>query len=74
MSLDNGWRFTSTLLYNSRKAYESEFYTPANFYADVAVSKSIGKNWLLEGKYHDIAGQHTGNRAATVGVTYYWGK
>ena len=74
VSLDNGWRFTSTLLYNSRKAYESEFYTPANFYADVAVSKSIGKNWLLEGKYHDIAGQHTGNRAATVGVTYYWGK
>ncbi|MDO4171842.1 MAG: hypothetical protein Q4E63_00680 [Prevotellaceae bacterium] len=74
VSLDNGWRFTSTMLYNSRKAYDSEFYAPANFYADVAVSKRFGKNWLVEGKYHDIAGQNTGNRAATIGVTYFWGK
>lgn len=74
VSLNNGWRFTSTMLYNSRKAYDSEYYTPANFYADVAASKEINKNWLVEAKYHDIAGQHTGNRAVTVGFTYYWGK
>lgn len=74
VSLNYGWRFASTLLYNSRKAYDSEFYTPANFYADVTVAKNIGKQWLVEGKYHDIAGQHTGNRAVTVGVTYFWGK
>lgn len=74
VSLSDGWRFTSTMLYNSRKAYESEYYTPANFYADVAVSKEINKHWLVEAKYHDLAGQHTGNRAATVGFTYYWGK
>lgn len=74
VALPSGWRFTSTLLYNSRKAYHSEYYTPANFYADVAVSKRLCKNWLIEGKYHDIAGQHTGNRAGTIGVTYFWGK
>lgn len=73
VTLDNGWRMTSTMLYNSRKAYDSEFYTPANFYADVAVSKEFNKQWLVEAKYHDIAGQHTGTRAVTVGVTYYWG-
>lgn len=74
VSLVDGWRLTSTMLYNSRKAYDSEYYTPANFYADFGVSKEINKNWLVEAKYHDLAGQHTGNRAATVGFTYYWGK
>lgn len=74
VSLGNGWRFTSTMLYNSRKAYDNEEYTPANFYADVAASKEINKHWLVEAKYHDLVGQHTGNRAATVGFTYYWGK
>lgn len=74
VSLSNGWRLASTMLYNSRKAYDSEFYTPANFYADVLVAKSFAKKWLVEARYHDIAGQHTGNRAATIGVTYYWGK
>lgn len=74
ITLNNGWQMTSTMLYNSRKAYDSEFYTPANFYADVTVSKSFGRQWLVEVNYHDIVGQHTGNRAATLGVTYFWGK
>lgn len=80
VTLDGGWRIASTMLYNSRKAYDTVaddgFFnpTPANFYADVTVAKNFGKEWLIEGKYHDIAGQHTGNRAVTVGVTYFWGK
>ena len=80
VTLDGGWRIASTLLYNSRKAYDTVaddgFFspTPANLYADVTVAKNFGKEWLVEGKYHDIAGQHTGNRAVTVGVTYFWGK
>lgn len=74
VSLTNGWRFTSLMLYNTRRHEESPVYARANFYADVAVSKSMGKHWLLEAQFHDMAGQHTGNRAATLGVTYYWGK
>lgn len=80
VTLDGGWRIASTLLYNSRKAYDTVaddgFFspTPANLYTDVTVAKNFGKEWLVEGKYHDIAGQHTGNRAVTVGVTYFWGK
>lgn len=75
VSLENGWRFTSTMLYNSRKNYDYEIvdlYTPANFYVDLGVSKEINEHWLVEAKYHDIAGQKTGNRAATVGFTYAW--
>ena len=66
-----GWRFTSTMLYSSRK---TTFERPANFYADVAVSKELNEKWLVEAKFHDMAGQHYGNRAVSIGATYYWGK
>lgn len=72
LSLKDGWRFTSTLLYNSRKAYDSEFYAPANFYAEIGASKELSEKLLVEAKFHDIVGQHTGNRAVSVGVTYSW--
>lgn len=70
VSLSDGLRFTSTLIYNSRKAYDSEFYAPANFYAEVGASKEFNENWLVEAKFHDIAGQHYGNRGISVGATY----
>lgn len=62
-----GWRFTSTMLYSSRK---TTFLRPANFYADFGVSKELGENWIVEGKFHDIAGQEYGNRAVSLGATY----
>lgn len=74
VSICDGWRFTSLMLYNSRKAYESETYTPANFYADLGASKEFGEKWLVEAKFHDMVGQHTGNRGVSVGATYYFGK
>lgn len=74
VSLADGWRFTSLMLYNSRKAYESETYTPANFYADLGASKEFGEKWLVEAKFHDMVGQHTGNRGVSIGATYYMGK
>ena len=33
---------------------------------------SVGKHWTLEGRFHDMASQHFGNRAATIGCTYYF--
>lgn len=75
LSLAGGLRLTSTLLYNTRKSYAEElksFYTPANFYAEVGASKEFSEHFLVEAKFHDIVGQHTGNRAATIGCTFSW--
>lgn len=72
LSLPGQWRLTSTLIQSTRRHEASPAYAPANFYADVAVSKNIGKKWILECRYHDIASQHMGNRSATVGATFIW--
>lgn len=63
----DGWRFTSTMLYSTKKA---TFLRPANFYADLGISKEFNEHWLVEGKFHDIAGQKYGNRAFSLGATY----
>lgn len=72
LSLAEGWRFTSNLLWSTRRHEYTLTYAPANLYAEIGVYKNFGKHWALEGRFHDIAGQHTGNRAATIGATYYW--
>lgn len=74
VALGNGWRFTSLLLYNTRRDNAPLADVAANMYAQVEVQKKLGRKWMLETRFHDIAGQHTGNRAATLGITYYWGK
>lgn len=63
----DGWRITSTMLYSTNK---STFVRPANMYLDFGCSKEINEHWLVEGKYHDIAGQNYGNRAFSIGATY----
>lgn len=71
VSLSNGWRFTSLMLYNSRKAPEmASGFAHANFYADLGASKELNEHWLVEAKFHDMVGQHTGNRAVSLGATY----
>lgn len=72
LSLVDGWRFTSNLIWSTRRHEGTLPYAPANLYAEVGIYKNFGKHWALEGRYHDIAGQHMGNRAATFGATYYW--
>lgn len=69
-SLSNGFRITSKLIYNSHMAYNNPYYSPANFYAELGASKEFNEHWLVEAKFHDIAGQRTGNRAVTVGATF----
>lgn len=70
VSLSNGFRFTSKLLYNSHMSYDNPYYSPANFYAELGAAKEFNEHWLVEAKFHDIAGQRTGNRAVTVGATF----
>ena len=72
LSLANGWRITSNLIWSTRRHEYTLTYAPANLYAEVGVYKNFGKHWAMEGRFHDIAGQHMGNRAATIGATYYW--
>ena len=72
LSLADGWRLTSNLIWSTRRHEYTLTYAPANLYAEVGVYKSMGKHWSIEGRFHDIAGQHMGNRAATIGATYYW--
>ena len=72
LSLPAGWRLTSNMIWCTRRHTLTPAYTPANLYAEVGVYKNIGKNLTLEGRFHDIAGQHFGNRAATMGFTYYF--
>lgn len=72
LSLPNDWRITTTLLWSTRREKESPSYAPANLYAEAAIYKTLGRHWLLEARYHDIASQHLGNRAATFGCTYYF--
>ena len=72
LSLADGWRLTSNLIWSTRRHEYTATYAPANLYAEVGVYKSFGKHWSVEGRFHDIAGQHMGNRAATIGATYYW--
>ena len=72
LSLPYEWRLTSTLLWSTHRSKESLAYAPANLYAEAAVYKTLGRHWLLEARYHDIASQHMGNRAATFGCTYYF--
>lgn len=72
LSLPGDWRLTSTLLWSTHRNEEGLSYAPANLYAEAAVYKTFNRHWLLEARYHDIAGQHLGNRAATIGCTYYF--
>ena len=72
LSLADGWRLASNLIWSTRRHADTLPYAPANLYAEVGVYKNFGKHWAVEGRYHDIAGQHMGNRAATIGATYYW--
>ena len=72
LSLPAGWRLTSNMIWCTRRHTLTPAYTPANLYAEVGVYKNIGKHLTLEGRFHDIAGQHFGNRAATMGFTYYF--
>lgn len=69
-TLADGWRLTSNIIWCTRRS--SNAYTPANLYAEVGVYKNLGKHWTLEGRFHDMASQHFGNRAATIGCTYYF--
>lgn len=72
LTLPDGWRLTSNLIWCTYRHTATPAYTPANLYAEVGVYKNIGKHFTLEGRFHDIASQHFGNRAATIGCTYYF--
>lgn len=72
LTLPDGWRLTSNLIWCTYRHTATPAYTPANLYAEVGVYKNIGKHLTLEGRFHDIASQHFGNRAATIGCTYYF--
>lgn len=72
LSLPGDWRLTATMLWSTHRKESSLSYAPANLYAEAAVYKTISRHWLLEARYHDIATQHLGNRAATIGCTYYF--
>lgn len=72
VSLPGGWRLTSNMIWCTRRHTVTPAYTPANLYAEMGIYKTINRHWTLEGRYHDIAGQHFGNRAATLGGTYYF--
>ena len=72
LTLPDGWRLTSNLIWCTSRHTATPAYTPANLYAEVGVYKNIGKHLTLEGRFHDIASQHFGNRAATIGCTYYF--
>ena len=72
LSLPCDWRLTSTLLWSTHRSEQTPSYKPAYLYAEAAIYKTLGKHWLLEGRYHDIADQMYGNRAATFGCTYYF--
>lgn len=72
LTLADGWRLTSNLIWCTYRHTATPAYTPANLYAEVGVYKNIGKHLTLEGRFHDIASQHFGNRAATIGCTYYF--
>ena len=72
LSLPDDWRLTATMLWSTHRSESSLSYAPANLYAEAAVYKTISRHWLLEARYHDIATQHLGNRAATIGCTYYF--
>lgn len=72
LTLPDGWRLTSNLIWCTYRHTATPAYTPANLYAEVGVYKNIGKYLTLEGRFHDIASQHFGNRAATIGCTYYF--
>ena len=72
LSLPSDWRLTTTMLWSTHRNEEGLSYAPANLYAEAAVYKTFNRHWLLEARYHDIAGQHLGNRAATIGCTYYF--
>lgn len=72
LTLPDGWRLTSNLIWCTYRHTTTPAYTPANLYAEVGVYKNIGKHLTLEGRFHDIVSQHFGNRAATIGCTYYF--
>ena len=72
LTLPDGWRLTSNLIWCTYRHTATPAYTPANLYAEVGVYKNIGKHLTLEGRFHDIVSQHFGNRAATIGCTYYF--
>ena len=72
LTLPDGWRLTSNLIWCTYRHTATPAYTPANLYAEVGLYKNIGKHLTLEGRFHDIASQHFGNRAATIGCTYYF--
>ena len=72
LTLADGWRLTSNLIWCTYRHTATPAYTPANLYAEVGLYKNIGKHFTLEGRFHDIASQHFGNRAATIGCTYYF--
>ena len=72
LTLPDGWRLTSNLIWCTYRHTATPAYTPANLYAEVGLYKNISKHLTLEGRFHDIASQHFGNRAATIGCTYYF--
>lgn len=72
LSFPEGWRFTSNLIWCTRRQTATPAYTPANLYAELGVYKNFGKHLTLEGRFHDMADQHFGNRAVTLGFTYYF--
>lgn len=72
LSLPSDWRLTATTLWSTHRSESSLSYAPANLYVEAAVYKNISRHWLLEARYHDIVSQHLGNRAATIGCTYYF--
>ena len=77
--LKSGWRFRSTLLFNSprtqndeilRQVYGLSFTGRGNLYIAFRIDKRLGKGWNIYTDMHDLAQQRTGNREALIGFTY----
>lgn len=50
LTLADGWRLTSNLIWCTYRHTATPAYTPANLYAEVGVYKNIGKHLTLEGR------------------------
>ncbi len=66
--LSSRTRLSGTLLYISNRYNHDE---SPNLYANIRMSHRISSRINLFADYHDIAGQKTGNRALTLGATFY---
>lgn len=78
LTIGNGWRLSSLLIYSSRKKYDEEHPW---LYASFKVNKDLSRLCNVFADFHDIAGSpkatisdldgYYKNRAFTIGVTFY---